>query len=142
MNTKTPMALGQKTKNYISDRSLYASCFVASALAVTPTLSANAAPKDFGTVFGEDYTEQGKLSADTATKTAGELYQLLKIVLVIIGLFIFAGGIFQLIKANKSQGQMSPATGWMMIFGGAVLSVAGAVFFALGSGVKSTLVAK
>lgn len=141
MNTKTPMALGQKTKNYISDRSLYASCFVASALAITPTLSANAASKDFGTVFGEDYTEQGKLSADTATETAGELYQLLKIVLVIIGLFIFAGGIFQLIKANKSQGQISPATGWMMIFGGAVLSVAGAVFFALGSGVKSTLVA-
>ena len=141
MNTKTPMALCQKTKNYISDRSLFASCFVASALAVTPTLSANAAPKDFGTVFGDDYTEQGKLSADTATETAGELYQLLKIVLVIIGLFIFAGGIFQLIKANKSQGQISPATGWMMIFGGAVLSVAGAVFFALGSGVKSTLVA-
>lgn len=141
MNIKTPLALGQKTKNYISDRSLFASCFVASSLALAPTLSANAAPKDFGTVFGEDYNAQGELSADSATETAGELYQLLKIVLVILGLFIFAGGIFQLIKANKSQGQISPATGWMMIFGGAVLSVAGAVFFALGSGVKNTLVA-
>ena len=141
MNIKTPLALGQKTKNYISDRSLFASCFVASSLALAPTLSANAAPRDFGTVFGEDYTAQGELSADSATETASELYQLLKIVLVILGLFIFAGGIFQLIKANKSQGQISPATGWMMIFGGAVLSVAGAVFFALGSGVKNTLVA-
>ena len=140
MNIKTPMALGQKTKAYISDRSLFASAFVASTLAVS-SVTANAAPKDFGTVFGEDYTAQGELSADTATETASELYQLLKIVLVIIGLFIFAGGILQIIKANKSNGQLSPATGWIMIFGGATLSVAGVVFFALGSGVKSTLVA-
>lgn len=140
MNIKTPMALGQKTKAYISDRSLFASAFVASTLAVS-SVTANAAPKDFGTVFGDDYNSQGTLSADTATETAGELYQLLKIVLVIIGLFIFAGGILQIIKANKSNGQLSPATGWIMIFGGAVLSVAGVVFFALGSGVKSTLVA-
>lgn len=139
MNIKTPMALGQKTKAYISDRSLFASAFVASTLAVS-SVNANAA-KDFGEVFGEDYNAQGELSAATATETASELYQLLKIVLVIIGLFIFAGGILQIIKANKSNGQLSPATGWIMIFGGAVLSVAGVVFFALGSGVKSTLVA-
>lgn len=139
MNIKTPMALGQKTKAYISDRSLFASAFVASTLAVS-SVNANAA-KDFGEVFGDDYNSQGELSAETATETASELYQLLKIVLVIIGLFIFAGGILQIIKANKSNGQLSPATGWIMIFGGAVLSVAGVVFFALGSGVKSTLVA-
>ena len=91
-------------------------------------------------MFGDDYQSQASLSTDTATDTVQSIYGLLKVALVVIGLFIFAGGIFQLIKANKSQGQISPSIGWMMIFGGATLSVAGAIFFALGGGIRGTLV--
>lgn len=109
-------------------------------MTATPALAA-INQDDYETMFGDDYSSEAQLSTDSATETVQSIYGLLKVALVVAGLFIFAGGIFQLIKANKSQGQISPSIGWMMIFGGATLSVAGAIFFALGGGIKGTLVA-
>lgn len=133
------MELKEKSKTNLADLSLKAFCGVAATLATAPAL---AAPKEvnYEEMFGSDAKSTAEINTDNATETVQSLYNLLKVVLVVVGLFIFAGGIFQLIKANKSQGQISPATGWMMIFGGATLSVAGAIFFALGGGIKGTLV--
>ena len=124
-----------------NDLPLKMACAI-SALAMTaPAMAAKPINQDdYGKMFGDDYNSKGQLSTETTTETVQSIYGLLKVVLVVAGLFIFAGGIFQLIKAHKSQGQISPSIGWMMIFGGATLSVAGAIFFALGGGIKGTLV--
>ena len=142
MNTeKTGQMTTVAPKTSWADMPLKMACVV-SALAVTATPAVAAINQDdYETMFGDDYQSQAQLSTDSATETVQSIYGLLKVALVVAGLFIFAGGIFQLIKANKSQGQISPSIGWMMIFGGATLSVAGAIFFDLGGGIKGTLVA-
>lgn len=134
------MELKEKSKTNLADLSLKAFCGVSAAFATSTALAAPAKEVKYEEIFGSDAKTTAEINTDNATATVQSLYNLLKVALVVIGLFIFAGGIFQLIKANKSQGQISPATGWMMIFGGATLSVAGAIFFALGGGIKSTLV--
>lgn len=132
------MEMKEDKKTSLSDVALKTFCGVSATLATTaPAL----AEVKYDELFGDDAKAKGEINTTNATKTVQNLYDLLKVVLVVAGLFIFAGGIFQIIKANKSQGQISPATGWIMIFGGATLSVAGAIFFALGGGIKSTLVA-
>lgn len=140
METKQ-LAQTATQKTAWTDMPLKMACAI-SALAMTaPAMAAKPINQDdYGTMFGDDYNSKGQLSTETTTETVQSIYGLLKVVLVVAGLFIFAGGIFQLIKAHKSQGQISPSIGWMMIFGGATLSVAGAIFFALGGGIKSTLV--
>ena len=140
METKQPAQTATQ-KTAWTDMPLKMACAI-SALAMTaPAMAANPINQDdYGKMFGDDYNSKGQLSTETTTETVQSIYGLLKVVLVVAGLFIFAGGIFQLIKAHKSQGQISPSIGWMMIFGGATLSVAGAIFFALGGGIKSTLV--
>ena len=140
METKQ-LAQTATQKTAWTDMPLKMACAI-SALAMTaPAMAANPINQDdYGKMFGDDYNSKGQLSTETTTETVQSIYGLLKVVLVVAGLFIFAGGIFQLIKAHKSQGQISPSIGWMMIFGGATLSVAGAIFFALGGGIKGTLV--
>lgn len=132
------MTTSQKTA--WTDLPLKVACAI-SAMAMT-TVPAMAAvnQEDYADMFGDDYNSTAELSTESTTSTVQSIYGLLKVVLVVAGLFIFAGGIFQIIKAHKSQGQISPSIGWMMIFGGATLSVAGAIFFALGSGIKGSLV--
>lgn len=136
------LAQTAKQKTAWNDLPLKMACAI-TALAMTAPAMAENKPinqDDYGKMFGDDYNSKGQLSTETTTQTVQSIYGLLKVVLVVAGLFIFAGGIFQLIKAHKSQGQISPSIGWMMIFGGATLSVAGAIFFALGGGIKGTLV--
>jgi hypothetical protein len=132
------MTTSQKTA--WTDLPLKVACALsAMAMTTAPSLAA-INQSDYGTMFGDDYNSKAELSTDSTSDTVQSIYGLLKVVLVVAGLFIFAGGIFQIIKAHKSQGQISPSIGWMMIFGGATLSVAGAIFFALGSGIKGSLV--
>lgn len=136
----------QKQKqSQLRDLPLKAFCGVSALTATTlPALAVGKGKidaKDYGDIFGDDYNSKAELNADSTKDTISSIYGLLKVALVLAGLFIFAGGVFQLIKAHKSQGQISPAAGWVMIFGGAVLSVAGAIFFALGGGIKGSLVA-
>ena len=139
MNTAQKQNTDMKQKTSWKDIPLKAACALSVASITAPAIAA-VNQDDYETMFGDDYQSQASLSTDTATETVQSIYGLLKVALVVIGLFIFAGGIFQLIKANKSQGQISPSIGWMMIFGGATLSVAGAIFFALGGGIRGTLV--
>lgn len=132
------MTTSQKTA--WTDLPLKMACVI-SAMAITTAPSIAAINQDdYSDMFGDDYNSKAELSTESTSDTVQSVYGLLKVVLVVAGLFIFAGGIFQIIKAHKSQGQVSPSIGWMMIFGGATLSVAGAIFFALGSGIKGSLV--
>ena len=135
------LAQSATQKTAWTDMPLKAACAI-SALAMTaPAMAAKTIDQDdYADMFGDDYKSNAQLSTETTTETVQSLYALLKVALVVAGLFIFAGGIFQLIKAHKSQGQISPSIGWIMIFGGATLSVAGAIFFALGGGIKGSLV--
>lgn len=135
------MELKTIKQNKLRDLPLKAFCGVSALTATTlPAIAAPIESSDLGEIFGDDYNSEAQLNADSTKETISSIYGLLKLALVLAGLFIFAGGVFQLIKAHKSQGQISPAAGWVMIFGGAVLSVAGAIFFALGGGIKGSLV--
>lgn len=135
------LAQSATQKTAWTDMPLKAACAI-SALAMTaPAMATKPINQDdYSDMFGDDYNSKAQLSTETTKDTVQSLYALLKVALVVAGLFIFAGGIFQLIKAHKSQGQISPSIGWIMIFGGATLSVAGAIFFALGGGIKGSLV--
>lgn len=136
------LARSSTKKTAWNDLPLKMVCAITAFAATAPAMAANTPinQEDYSEMFGDDYNSKGQLSTETTKDTVQSIYGLLKVVLVVAGLFIFAGGIFQLIKAHKSQGQISPSIGWMMIFGGATLSVAGAIFFALGGGIKGTLV--
>lgn len=141
-NELTSVTVKEKTR--IMDLPLKVACAISAFAITAPAMAGTSGgainQSDYANIFGDDYNATGKLDANTTKSTVESIYGLLKIFLVVAGLFIFAGGIFQLIKAHKSQGQISPAIGWIMIFGGATLSVAGAIFFALGGGIKGSLV--
>lgn len=140
METKditTDVIIAEKTQ--WRDIPLKMACAFSAMLISLPSIAA-INDSDYEKIFGDDYTATGEINTDNATDTAENLYGVLKVGLVLAGLFFFAWGVIQLMNVGKNGSQTTTGGAVTKIIGGAVLGGAGVFFFALSGGIRSAIV--
>lgn len=142
MEQTTTAVTATNAKLSMSDKALYGIC-VASTLLPSFAQAANGATKD-PLADWNDYKSAQSSSVGIGEGSGvqnmlGNAFNVLKVGFVLVGFALFGLGVMRVIKASKTDGQQSQATGWIMVALGSFLSVAGFLFFAFGQGIQDAL---
>lgn len=142
MEQTTTAVTATNTKLSMSDKALYGIC-VASTMLPSFAQAANGATKDPLSDWNDYKSAQsssvGIGEGSGIQNMLGNAFNVLKVGFVLVGFALFGLGVLRVIKASKTDGQQSQATGWIMVALGSFLSVAGFLFFAFGQGIQDAL---
>lgn len=74
---------------------------------------------------------------DGVDQSMGRLYDIVRYIAVIIGLFLSIGGLMSVSKAAKTEGQKSQMPGWITFAIGGLMTVVGTLMFVIGNSARN-----